>query len=65
MVFHDPLGEVKGHDGLVGTVARFRLAFPDLTYEIQRIIAEGEMVVAQTLITGTHLGVLLGVADTG
>lgn len=65
VVFHDPFGELRGHSGITDTITRFRVAFPDLTYQIQRIIAEAEMVATQTLISGTHLGTFLGVSGTG
>jgi len=65
VVLHDALGEVHGHDQIVGVVSTLRAAFPDLRFTIADIVAEGDMVAARTSITGTHRGVFSGIAPTG
>ena len=52
-----------GADGLSPDV--LMAGFPDLQVKIERIVAEGEMVVAQVIFSGTHKGEFLGVAPTG
>jgi steroid delta-isomerase-like uncharacterized protein len=41
------------------------LAFPDFHNEIRELVAEGELVVAQVMYTGTHRGEVLGIGATG
>ena len=40
-------------------------AFPDIHFEIEEIIAEGDTVVARWTLTGTQSGPFLGIAPTG
>ena len=42
----------------------FRLAFPDLRINIDRVLCEGDLVAVHLHITGTHLGDGLGIAPT-
>ena len=39
-------------------IARWRRGFPDLRYVVDELVAEGDMVAANTRLTGTHRGVL-------
>jgi steroid delta-isomerase-like uncharacterized protein len=41
------------------------VAFPDLQVQVERMIAEGDTVVAEWTLRGTHQGVLLGIPATG
>ena len=43
----------------------WRKAFPDIHFEVQEIIAEGDTVVTRWRLTGTHLGEYLGKQATG
>ncbi len=43
----------------------FNLAFPDLTHTIREIYADGEIVVARLIFSGTHEGVFQGIPPTG
>jgi predicted ester cyclase len=43
----------------------FRSAFPDLWWQIDDLIAEGDKVVARTTMSGTHRGDFFGIAPTG
>jgi len=54
-----------GRDGLKRRVILFRTAFPDLTFTLENLIAEGEFVVAQYRFCGTHLGDFRELAPTG
>lgn len=40
-------------------------AFPDVTIEIQRLVAAGEWVFCENVATATHLGTWLGIPPTG
>jgi predicted ester cyclase len=43
----------------------FRDAFPDVSVEIDELVAEGDRVAVATTFTGTHEGELMGVSPTG
>lgn len=67
MVTHDPYNPYAG-EGLEGAkkaVAMYRDAFPDLRFEIEDLIAEGDRVVTRWTGTGTHEGELMGMQPTG
>ncbi len=40
-------------------------AFPDVSIEVKRLVASGEWVVAENVVTATHLGPWLGLPPTG
>ncbi len=50
---------VKAHirDWLIG--------FPDLHFDVEQMIAEGDRVMSQSVMHGTHRGVWLGIQPTG
>jgi steroid delta-isomerase-like uncharacterized protein len=70
-VEHDPADENFGADFGSGpdyfrkTHQTYRSAFPDLKFEIEDLIAEGDRVVARWTTTGTHRGDLMGISPTG
>ena len=55
-----PPGRVSGPAAMRGTVAWLISQFPDLTYEIEAIVADGDLVVARVRSRGTNLGRLNG-----
>jgi predicted ester cyclase len=55
-----PPGQVAGPDFL----AQFRIGFPDMRSHADAILGDGDLVVVQWTITGTHTGTFLGVAPT-
>ena len=61
----NPPGMQVGIAGHKAIVTLFRGAFPDLNWGIDDLIAEGDKVVARTMMTGTHLGELFGIPPTG
>ena len=63
-VFHDPSTTLSGPEGIKRYVM-YRMAFPDVHFTIDDLIAEGERVVIRWTVTGTHKGELQGMAPTG
>ncbi len=66
--FHNheaPPGQDRGPDSMRGLVAMLRTAFPDLHFEIEEVIAEGDTVAGRLTMTGTHRGPLMGLPATG
>ena len=53
---------VEGHKA-IGLL--FRSAYPDLWWQIDDLIAEGDKVVARTTMSGTHSGDFFRIAPTG
>jgi steroid delta-isomerase-like uncharacterized protein len=66
-VRHDPRGTdpVPGPEGQKRIAGDFRRAFPDLRFEIELIVAEGDLVAARWNAAGTHTGRWAGVEPTG
>jgi steroid delta-isomerase-like uncharacterized protein len=56
---------IRGHDGLHQFVTGLRTGFPDLNFEVERHVAEGDKVAARWYISGTHNGEFLGMPPTG
>jgi steroid delta-isomerase-like uncharacterized protein len=53
-----------GAEGQKQIAGAFRAAFPDLSWEIDFILADGEFVVGRWTASGTHLGTWAGVEAT-
>jgi steroid delta-isomerase-like uncharacterized protein len=65
-VRHDPNGpEIRGPEAERRLVEMYLAAFPDLTFTIEHLIAEGDTVAARLTARGTHRGELLGIPATG
>ena len=58
----EPLAGAAGQKQIA---AAFREAFPDLTWRIDFILADGDFVVGRWTASGTHLGAWAGVDPTG
>ena len=54
-----------GPEGQKQIAAAFRAAFPDLTWDVDFILADGDFVVGRWTATGTHLGAWAGAEPTG
>ena len=54
-----------GPEGQKQIAAAFRSAFPDLTWDVELLVAEGDYVVGRWTASGTHRGPWGGVAPTG
>ena len=55
----------RGPEGQKRIAAAFRAAFPDLTWEIEFLLADGDFVAGRWTAAGTHLGAWAGVEATG
>jgi steroid delta-isomerase-like uncharacterized protein len=60
-----PPGFPQGREGVKRFFAMFRDAFPDVTVEIDDLVADGDRVAAATTFNGTHTGELMGMPPTG
>lgn len=61
----NPPGMQRGIEGHKAIVTLFRQSFPDLEWVIEDMIAEGDKVVARTLMRATHQGDFFGIPPTG
>jgi predicted ester cyclase len=64
---HEPSNPepVVGVDGVRDLMREFRSAFPDLSYAVDEQLAERDLVATRWTASGTHLGLLRGLAATG
>jgi steroid delta-isomerase-like uncharacterized protein len=60
----DP-GQKPGAKGAIESLSKFREAFPDLNYNIQHIVTEGDMAAVHFKMTGTNKGNFMGKPATG
>ena len=49
--------KVSGRDDVIGFIAVFQEAFPDLRLEIEQLLTDGSAAAAEGIMTGTHDGV--------
>ncbi len=61
----NPPGMQHSRDGHMAVVNLFMSAFPDMRWDIEDMLAEGDKVVARTTMTGTHGGDFFGIPATG
>ena len=65
-VDHNPLpGQPGGIEGHHYVVSLIRSAFPDARFEIDHMVAEGDLVTGHWTMSATHLGEIMGVLPTG
>ncbi|HEY7081078.1 MAG TPA: ester cyclase [Nitrososphaeraceae archaeon] len=57
--------QLSGPEEFIDTIKNLRSAFPDLHYEEQDIISQGDKVVFIGIVTGTHRGNLFFIPPTG
>jgi steroid delta-isomerase-like uncharacterized protein len=60
-----PPGQGPGRDGLRDFLTAFLTAFPDLTWTVKDLVADGDTVAAWSVWEGTHRGEYQGIAPTG
>jgi steroid delta-isomerase-like uncharacterized protein len=59
-----PPGIPPGREGFKQFVQMIREAFPDLRFEVEEMIGEGDKAAAVATVTGTHQGEYLGIPPT-
>jgi steroid delta-isomerase-like uncharacterized protein len=64
-VDHDPIMGDRGRDGVRDTVAGYRAAFPDLTFEVEDAVAADDKVVLRWKAHGTFENEFMGQQPTG
>ncbi len=65
-VEQNPLpGQGPGRAGLGDVLAGMFAGFPDLRWEVQETVVEGDRVASMSFWTGTHQGEFLGIPATG
>lgn len=64
MVHHTRSGS-HGFEAVLSIVSNFMTAFPNLTFEIDDIVADGDRVASRMTARGTHTGEYMGVPATG
>ncbi len=65
-VCHDSVaGEIKGPESLKKILREFYDAFPDLSFRLENMISEGDLVSYRYSFSGTHKGSFMGVPPTG
>lgn len=57
--------DTTGIDAFVLRLNTFLVAFPDITFEVNEVVAEGDLVVSRWTATATQQGEWQGVAATG
>jgi C-1 hydroxylase len=62
---HHTRGGSHGFDAVQSIVGAFMQGFPDLKFEIEDLVADGDRVASRMTATGTHLGEYMGVPATG
>ena len=64
-ILYDQDGDtVEGIEESKQGLAWMRNTFPDINFKIHTLVAEGDMVVAHTTMSGTHQGEFLGISPT-
>jgi predicted ester cyclase len=58
-------GGNRGPESLRQLITMLRTSFPDLRFEIEDLIAEGDTVAGRLTMNGTHTGPLMGMPPTG
>lgn len=56
---------VRGVDGAKALIGAFLSAFPDVVYQVEDTVAQGDRVVTRWSATATHGGAFAGVEATG
>lgn len=65
-VDHNPApGQGPGLAGIKQAFAEFHAAFPDLHFELEDVVAEGDKAACRVTIRGTHRGSFRGVPASG
>jgi len=60
-----PNGGGTGSQAIKDEVNAFRGAFPDLVYDLQETITDGDLILGRWVATGTNTGEFMGMPPTG
>jgi steroid delta-isomerase-like uncharacterized protein len=55
----------KGPDAGIAAIDMYLKAFPDMKVEVNRMFSDGHTVISELTGSGTHKGMLMGMAPTG
>ena len=58
-------GGNRGPESFRQLITMLRTAFPDLSFTIEALVAEGDTVAGRLIMNGTHAGPLMGMPPTG
>src|SRR5262249_36607569 len=64
-ILYLPVGEIEGPEGLKQYVTTVRSAFPDIYFNVDEVISQGDRGVTRWSAQGTNDGPFLGRAATG
>ena len=64
-LYHIPTEDVRGPERYKQWVKRYHIAFPDIRFTIEDMVAEEDKVVTRWTARGTHKGDLMGIPPTG
>jgi steroid delta-isomerase-like uncharacterized protein len=68
-VDHDPPSPTevwpRGADGAKTSLEAYRVAFPDMHFAVEDMVAEGDDVAVRYIFSGTHRGTFLGIEGSG
>ena len=62
---HNPFGDLRGRAAIRESYEGFMAAFPDITQEVEDIVAEGDTVAMRLTTRGTHEGPMGALEPTG
>jgi steroid delta-isomerase-like uncharacterized protein len=62
---HAPWSATRGPESVKDFLAVLLVILPDVQVEVQHLVVEDDLVVADVVLTGTHQGALLGIPATG
>jgi steroid delta-isomerase-like uncharacterized protein len=64
-VYYSEPEPIRGRDGFRALTGAYRAGFPDVRFNVEDVIAEGDQVLVRFTGVGTHQGEFLGIAPTG
>jgi len=64
IIMHFAGQQQRGRETYLGIVAANRVAFPDLVWTVEQMVADGDTVAIRYQMTGTHRGTFAGVPPT-
>jgi len=66
VVYHGVAGDERhGRAAAVEFARGYKVAFPDMTADVEQLVAEGDLVVSRVRPSGTNTGEMMGMPPTG